>query len=277
MNGFLIWLLAGFAAPAAASAPAPAISSADQAAIGLAVDRGALMYAYDQAAWHGTDDARAKLPDLTVSGGWIVDGPANAPEIVFYDKDAADPHAVYVADFRDGKLVSSRVIGPSDDRTLSPARQALIAAVRAARAKLVAAGAKPCAAAPFNVVVLPPSTPGGATLVYFLTPQTKNEAVPLGGHYRIEVGPDGKVGEMRSFTHSCIDMPTRGGSAGGVPAGGKLAAGFVTHLLDPVPTEIHVFSSLAARLPLFVGTTQNRRVWAVEGSRIRLVPNDTGK
>ncbi|MDB5693017.1 MAG: hypothetical protein JWO81_2080 [Alphaproteobacteria bacterium] len=276
MNGFLIWLLAGFAAPATASAPAPAISSADQGAIGLAVDRGALIYAYDQAAWHGTDDARAKLPDLSASGGWIVDGPANAPELVFYDKDAADPHAVYVADFRDGKLVSSRVIGPSDDRTLSPARKAMIAAVRAAREKLVAAGARACASAPFNVVVLPPSAPGGSTLVYFLTPQTKNEAVPLGGHYRVEVGPDGKAGEMRAFTHSCIDMPARGEVAG-VPDGGKLAGGVVTHLLDPVPTEIHVFSSLGARLPLFVGTTQNRRLWAVEGSRIRLVSNDTGK
>jgi hypothetical protein len=28
----------------------------------------------------------------------------------------------------------------------------------------------------------------------------------------------------------------------------------VTHLLDPIPTEIHVFTALAAGLPVFVGT-----------------------
>jgi hypothetical protein len=153
----------------------------------------------------------------------------------------------------------------------------MIAAVRAARAKLVAEHVGLCANAAPNVVVLPPTTPGGSTFVYFLTPQTKNEAVPLGGHYRVEVGPDGKAGAMRPFTHSCIDMPTSEGSPPGMPAGGKPAAGVVTHLLDPVPTEIHVFSSLAARLPLFVSTTQNGRLWAVEGYRIRLVPNGAGK
>jgi hypothetical protein len=98
--------------------------------------------------------------------------------------------------------------------------------------------------------------------------------VPVGGHYRVEVGPDGKAREMRPFTHSCIDMPAAGAKPEGQPPGSSTAAGLVTHLLDPVPTEIHVFSSLAAHLPLFVGTTSNHSLWEVDGGRIRLVSRD---
>jgi hypothetical protein len=44
---------------------------------------------------------------------------------------------------------------------------------------------------------------------------------------------------------------------------------FVTHLLDDIPTEAHVFWSLWAGKPMYVGTP-DRRIWAIEGGRIRL-------
>ena len=43
----------------------------------------------------------------------------------------------------------------------------------------------------------------------------------------------------------------------------------VTHLLDPLPTEIHVFTSLASSLPLVVGI--RGRAWEVNGRQIRIV------
>ncbi len=43
----------------------------------------------------------------------------------------------------------------------------------------------------------------------------------------------------------------------------------VTHLLDPVPTEIHVFASYNLRMPVFVATA-DKRVWKVQGSDITL-------
>ena len=61
------------------------------------------------------------------------------------------------------------------------------------------------------------------------------------------------------------------------PEKGQLAALTVTHLLDPVPTEIHVFSSLSIHLPVLVATTSNAHLWAVEGNRIRLVSADIRK
>src|SRR5689334_10306230 len=100
MNAFLIWLAVALAPPAAATPP-PQMSETEAVAVRQAEERGAMMYAYDQAAWHGTDDLMAKLPDFASRvGGWVVDGPAEAPELVFFDRDEADPHAIYIADFR---------------------------------------------------------------------------------------------------------------------------------------------------------------------------------
>ena len=257
--GLTILALA-FATPAAA-APAPTVSEAETAALEKAVSRGRLIYAYDQAAWHGTDDLREKVPDFaTKVGGWIVDGPADAAEIVFFDRDQADPKAVYIAKFENQRLVSSRVLGSADDRSLSAARKAMIAARHAAVQEFAGSEATLCKEQPPNTVVLPPTAAGEPTLVYLLTPQTDLETIPLGGHYRVTVTPDGRAEEVRPFSKSCIDLPL-------LQNGETLLALAITHLLDPVPTEIHVFSSLAAKLPLYVGTS-NGKLWEVDGTTV---------
>jgi hypothetical protein len=263
----VIGFLALTASSPLAAAPSEARISADEAvAVQLAADRGALIYAYDRAAWHGTDDLKAKLPDFpTKVGGWIVDGPADAARLVFYDKDKSDPNAVYVADFRGRELVSGRLLGAADDRSLSPIRKAMVAARSAAAAALTAGKGKHCKPEAFNSVVLPPAAPGGDTLVYFLTPQTDARAIPMGGHYRIDVAPEGPAGKPRAFTKSCMEMPFEN------EKGERPEALVITHLLDRTPTEIHVFSSLALGLPIFVATTEGNRLWSVEGTRIRLV------
>jgi hypothetical protein len=251
----------GVAAASQAKPAVPAVSEAEQQAIRDAAARGVLIYAYDQAAWHGTDAMIAKLPDPgSKVGGWIVDGPAEAPELVFFDKDKAAPHSVFVADFRDGKMVSSRVAGAGEPE-LSPERRRLIAARAAALDALKAKGFQRCSAQAMNTVVLPPVGPDNLIYVYLLTPQPDMNTIPFGGHYRVAVGPDGKTGEIRPFTNSCIAMSAR------PPPGAKSAALVITHLLDPVPTEIHVFSSLVAHVPVMVGT-KDGRIWAVDGGRI---------
>jgi hypothetical protein len=257
------------AAPAAIAAakpePAQALTSAEEQALRLASTRGVLLYAYDQAAWHGTDAMVEKLPDARSKvGGWIVDGPAEAPEAVFFDRDKAAPRAVFVASFRNGELVSTRIAGRGEPE-LSPERKRLVAARAAALEALAAKAFQRCTEAKMNTVVLPSSAPGEPIYVYLLTPQTDESVIPFGGHYRIAVTPEGSVGEIRPFTNSCIAM-RRDGDWKATPS-----ALVISHLLDPVPTEIHVFSSLAARLPLYVATVKNGRVWAIERGRIRLV------
>lgn len=239
----------------------PAVSPAEQQAIRDASARGALLYAYDQAAWHGTDEMMAKLPDARSKvGGWIVDGPAETPELVFFDKDKAAPHALFFARFERGRLVSSRVAEPGEGE-LGAERRRLIAARAAGLEALQAKGFQRCTADPMNTVVLPPSEPNGPIYVYVMTPQKDANTIPFGGHYRIAVGPDGKAGEIRSFTNSCIAMPAR------PPRGGKPSALVIGHFLDPVPTEIHVFSSLVAHVPVMVAS-KDGRIWGVNGASI---------
>jgi hypothetical protein len=266
--------LVALAPSAFAQAPAaPRMSEAEQTQVQHALDRGTLIYYYDQAAWHGTDDLLKKIPNPEGKvGGWIVDGTADAAEIVFYDTDEADPHAVYVAKFRGSELVSSRLLDPGDDRTLSPSRRSMIAAKRTASNALAESEVARCVDKPFNTVVLPPGKQGEPTLVYFLTPQTRNATLPFGGHYLVPVGADGTPGKIRAFAKSCGELETG-------KDGNKAEALIVTHLLDATPTEIHVFTMMAARLPLFVMTSQNNRVWSVDfvsgRARIRIV--DPGK
>ena len=258
-------------APSAASArpkkPAPAqvVSSAEESQLREIARRGALLYAYDQAAWHGTDDMVAKLPDYQSRvGGWIVDGPAEAPELVFFDNAGVRP--VYVARFRDGKLISGEVAS-AGAAELSAPRRRLIAARQAALAALDKSGAGRCSEAAMNSVVLPAAAPGEPTLVYFLEPQRVIDAFPFGGHYLFPVDPSGRAGPMRRFAKTCIEISRVAARKDDE----TVVALLITHLLDPLPTEIHVFSSLAARLPVTVGT-RDGRTWQVDGTRVRLIP-----
>jgi len=45
----------------------------------------------------------------------------------------------------------------------------------------------------------------------------------------------------------------------------------ISHLLDPVPTEVHVFFGLWAETPLYVTTVPNRKVWLVDSGKIKLL------
>jgi len=99
-------LVVGAAAFAQASPPSVVINAQDQMLVDRAARRGRLIHAYDQAAWRGTNDALAKEPGLGPKiGGWVVDGSAEATEFLFFDKDEATPHVLYIAHFRNNKLV----------------------------------------------------------------------------------------------------------------------------------------------------------------------------
>jgi hypothetical protein len=237
-------------------------SAAEKAATDLALARGRLIYAYDQAAWHGTDAMLKKIehPEKIV-GGWIVDGPAAAPTLIFFDQDKAEPHAAYIAEFRDNRLTAERLVASdSPERMLSAERKAMIAALQ--KGKQAWRDAKPlfCSTRSPNSVVLPPERPGGPHLVYILTPQVANGAYPFGGHFRVEIGADGSVGASRAFTNSCLTMELPKGDASGMFF-------TITHLLDPVPTEIHVFTAQAAGMPIVVATGSDR-IWIVSGAEI---------
>lgn len=102
--------------------------------------------------------------------------------------------------------------------------------------------------------------------MYVLTSQTSLEVFPLGGHTLLTYeGATPVQTATRAFTRSCINLST-------APQGGRRPeALFITHILDPTPTEMHVFTSLAARMPLMVSTSSG--LWEVSGANIRKVRN----
>lgn len=237
------------------------------AAVQLASDRGELLYVYDRAAWLGTDDFRDHYPsDLTGQvGGYVVSGDQIRAELVFFDKSKSK--AVYRAAFAGGKLANNGP--PAPDRTeLSALEKQLIWAKDKGLEAFVEAKVGLCADAKPNLAALSPERPGGPIIVYMMTPQTDLSKFPLGGHFSVEVGQDGSVGKVRRFMNSCLEMkPDQ------VPKGAKPILFWTGHLLDPTPTEVHVFTSLASKMPIVVGTP-NKRFWMVKGNSIQAVdPN----
>ena len=247
---------------------APALSQpprTDQEAIEFAQSRGRLLYAIDRAAWVATDDMQEKMPGWQSAGmaGFVVDRDGPGWQVLFFGGPDAAPVAFYRARVANHRVVSSQVFAGDARPALTPIQRRLVAA-RAAAGR-AAPGRRPCANAPFNVAMIPPETPDGPIDVYLMTPQLRAGEFPFGGHYRLTVAADGSVSGERAFTNSCLTMsaPPRGNR--------QPEAMFVTHLLDPVPTEIHVFTSLTAGLPVFVGIAEPERIYSVVGDRIRAV------
>lgn len=233
-------------------------------AVQAAVNRGALLYLYDKAAWHGTDDLNARFAELKpLVGGYVVTGKQADVELTFYDK--AQSKALYRAKFANQKLSESGP--PAADRVaLTVAERRLIAARATALKAFGDAKVRTCAKGMPNVALLPAELPTDPVRAYLMTPRTSMKSLPMGGHFEVDVLADGKPGKVRAFTQSCLELSTAGVGKG------KPKAMMLSHLLDPSPTEIHVFSSLSARVPVYVLTMANKTLWAVTGTSVRIVP-----
>ncbi|OUM04224.1 hypothetical protein [Variovorax sp. JS1663] len=140
------------------------------------------------------------------------------------------------------------------------------AGAASARQLAMSSGFEPCAEQ-YNAVVLPAEaidTPH-RWVVYLLPAATSNRVVPMGGTYRvITEGP--AVIAQRGFTRTCLALRQDPRAAGL----------YLTHVMDATPTEAHVFWSLWARQPMYVGTPDGK-VWAVHKGRINRTGPDAPK
>ena len=233
-----------------------------------AAARGRELYLYDQAAWHATDRFREEFDFENASfmrGYVVVPRDDGRLDTVFYGE--VDGRLVEVARYTvDGKRVEEGGLLPENARPplseiamrMANARQTAAEEMRARKYAL-------CANPPVNTLVLPPREDGSIT-VYILTQPTANDKYPMGGHYRFELGADGKVRDSRRFMNTCFDAAF--GQAAGAPAGSTLSSIVLSHLLDPQPTEIHVFASYYLPVTLMVATTENRLMWSVRQGSI---------
>ena len=209
-------------------------------------------------AYHRHDDRR-KITGGQYDGDSRLDGRAarGRAKVTYYGLADGAPFAIYSADFADGKVSGEHVWQAREDRRLSP----LGRRIAAAHAIVLSQTFPLCVAKPFNPVALPPDA-HGVLPVYLLTPMVEDGVYPMGGHHEVDVAMDGTIVGQRDFTKSCLPMRDPGGKE-------KTVGLYVTHVLDAHPTEIHVYLSLWAGIPVYVltGTT----VWEVAGTRIHLV------
>lgn len=249
------------APPAVPAATAPGAPSVDQR-LAEAASLGRLIHALDRAAWVSSDALTHAVPreQLAGAGGYVVEAiDGQVLRVTYYRGSGADARAFFVADVRGGKVVRRDMLAAPVALTADQAILARARDVAAARARERAY--TPCTPAPFNTVVVP-SRKRAPIAVYLLSAQQEAGAYPLGGQYRVIVAPDGGVLASRPYSVGCRDL-----TVPKLPPGAKPAGFAVNHLLDPVPTEIHVLTSYNLRMPLFVATP-DKRVWHVQGSSI---------
>jgi hypothetical protein len=137
----------------------------------------------------------------------------------------------------------------------------------AARAATAGLDHRACGAQDFNALVVPPAAPDSPIDVYQISPQSARGRFPVGGHYKTSVAADGTVAASRGFTNACLDV-----AVADPPAGARPAPLAITHLLDPLPTEIHVFLAIWTGHPLVVVAGDPQRLFAVTPDRIAEIP-----
>lgn len=244
----------------AAGSFAAARAPTENARIAAIVARGELLYDYDQAAWHTTDVMVETVPRkrLAEIKGWLVEPDGGGLSVLYYGYDSEAPYGVFRAGFRDGRVVEPVLIAAD-----APERTLTLVERRMADARRIAAASNPpaCVQKPFNTIIVPPASETAPVEVYLLTPQVKAGAYPFGLHYLVTVGADGKVASTRPFMKSCMVQA--------LPA--NAVAAMVSHLLDPMPTEIHVWLSRWIGKPVYVMTSDPGQLWEVTGEGMRKV------
>ncbi len=257
-------LLACTSIPAVAEdAGEPAVTTPAelQPAVTAAEQTGRLLQRLDRAAWIATDefgeDKQArKLRKST--RGWITEAIDTGTRVSFFD--ASDPPTrIYTVDVQSSGAIDNA--GIATDSKFTDEQLSLVRARQAAFKQPFLACSRD-----YNSVVY---REGDTIRVYLMPGTTKQNMYPAGGYHLFVYDSTGTtLKSQRSFTRGCIDLEA---APAGPSKDSRPAAMFVTHLLDPQPTEIHVFISLNAPVPLGVATTPNRMLWMLEQGRITAI------
>jgi hypothetical protein len=252
----VLWLaISGLPLPALARQSVPV-----EAQLAAAHALGKRIHAYDRAAWVASDALVEQVPkaQLTQVRGWVVTPDGEDLIVTFQSGAGAAAKRFFIVRVRSGIVVETDK--PTEQLPLSETEMALVRARDVAAEEVTRRDFRACTPARFNSVVLPPEAPGQPIRAYFLSAQVSSESWPMGGHYLVLIDSAGQVQSSRRFTNSCIAMPA--------PKKGQNAPMFViTHLLDPAPTEIHAFTTIASGVPIMVATS-DRNAWRVTGAGI---------
>jgi hypothetical protein len=241
-------------------APKP-ITAELQAAVARAEFLGRQMYLHDRAAWLATD---AMLADKRMRklkeqiGGWLTEPSAHGIRVMFISRDDT-PVRLYEVEMDESERLSEATIASAEPLTAEHLAQLRARALTTSQTRMSCART-------YNAVSMPSAD---GIRVYLMPAFSEHGVYPLGGYHLYKTDMRGEtLLESRKFSNSCIEHRD---SAKGVPKGAKAAYGMFTHLLDPQPTEVHVFVSLYAKVPLMIMTVDNKTMWSVINGKVKLI------
>lgn len=203
---------------------------------------GHLIWVKDSMAWIATDKIQEEMDLSAVQNpqGWIVHlDPEGKHRVSFYRKTDIGQTLPYADVFYDDNLDFTDLhINPS--RAVTEKEQQMLAALSTASDSITESCSEN-----LNTVVLEDEAGWN---VFLLTATTEPDVIPIGGAQRILVSQDGqKVIEQEHYSRACTKLEP-------MMKGAKLKDAFLTHLIDDVPSPIHVFTSLSYGIPLMVVT-----------------------
>jgi hypothetical protein len=270
-----ILLLAGAFAHfgrAAESVPQELPPQEEQAALRRAEATGLMIYRHDHAAAVATDalGALGIFKSDNRIRGWITEEQGEGILIIFISGDANEiPQALYrVSVSKEGE-----VTGPPQELKTPQALTEFESGAAAARIFAGKYSFQPCTEH-YNTVVLPADSSASPNWVVYLIPGTQDALrLPLGGAHRLELDATAQhLINERGFTRSCVVLGDPKSDPNHRPV--MLVA---THLMDPVPTEIHVYWNLSSRIPLGILTPPHGTAWEISKGRISLMQRREAK
>lgn len=249
------------------TAPPPTLSPGEEAAALRQAERvGLQIYRHDRAGWIATDAVRGLSGFMSERRlvGWITQDHGAEITVTFFGGEPGQaPAALYRATVTDAGELNGQAQALLDPVPLTEFEAAAAAAVGAVRTT----GYDACSDR-YNSVTLPPEHGGTDWVVYLLPGTTEHGVIMVGGAHRFTVNPaSGVVTSQRAFSLSCLQMRHDP----------RAVALMVTHLLDPVPTEIHAYLSRAHDTTFYVSTQPHGRLWEVTANGIRATADHEGE
>ncbi|MGP8251663.1 MAG: hypothetical protein ACLQHF_06475 [Terracidiphilus sp.] len=220
-------------------------------------ERGRALYAYDQAAWHGTDAFFALHPNTDGLTHYIcIKTPTGWEEVFPKWNETHDRLLVAYEALESG--------GPDhyEARAYNPPREGPDDLIPKERALELALVTFTHPNRPYNAAILPAEN--GALYVYLYPAQTKETVWPLGGDVRYTISADGKqILETRQLHHDILDLE--------FDPGKHAVSGYHTHVLSDVPEDTDVFYVLNRRplVPEYIGAGKRVFVVNTDGSIVR--------
>lgn len=216
---------------------------------------GYLIWIKDSLAWTATDKMREELDLSTIENpyGWLVHlDPEGNHRVSFYRYNN-DGEILSYADIFYNNSLEITGFEAHPKRKIHEEEKSMLSALSSARNSVTEACSEN-----LNSVILEADTGWN---VFFLTAPTESDVIPVGGAQRFLVSQDGKtVLEQELYSKTCMHLQ---------PKDENVQALMMTHIVDDIPSPIHVFTSLAYDYPFYVATSLG--LWKVVDGEIEEV------